>query len=197
MSSLTDSLFLIIALTINLSATENLFKNEIWEGSSAAKVKIFVYESLTCPHCADFHEKIYPLLKKDFIDTGLVQIYFKSFPLDLAGLNASKIVHCLNADSRLSFLHNLYKTQKKWVKGSTIDEINNNLEVSLNQFGINYLDQKKCFENKEIEDFILNGRIDAANKYKINSTPTLIINEKKFEKSLEYKNIKKAIEKLI
>ena len=117
--------------------------------------------------------------------------------MDLAGLNASKIVHCLKVDSRLNFLHNLYETQKQWLKGSTIKDINNNLEKSVKKFGINYLDQKKCIENKEIEDFILNGRIDATNKYKINSTPTLIINEKKFEKSLEYKNLKKAIEKLI
>lgn len=190
-------IFFVILPIINSNAIENLSKNEIWEGSINAKVKIFVYESLTCPHCADFHKKIYPLLKKDFIDTGLVQIFFKSFPLDLAGLNASKIVHCLNGDNRLTFLHNLYETQKQWVKGSTIKDINNNLNESLKKFGINYLDQKKCIENKEIEDFILNGRIDATNKYKINSTPTLIINEKKFEKSLEYKNLKKVIEKLI
>ncbi len=187
----------IIFPIINSFSSENSLKNEIWDGDNSAKISIFVYESLTCPHCADFHKKIYPLIKKDFIDKGLVKIYFKNFPLDLAGLNAAKVVHCLKSEKRLSFLNNLYETQKQWTKGTTIEDINNNLERSVNKFGINNLDQKKCFENKEIEDFILNGRINAANKYKINSTPTLIINEKKFDKSLEYKNIKKAIEKLI
>ncbi len=59
------------------------------------------------------------------------------------------------------------------------------------------VDFKKCIENKEIEDFILNDRIDGVKKYKVNATPTIIINDKKFEKSLNYKNLKKALEKLI
>ena len=63
----------------------------IYEGNIDSKVNILVYESLTCSHCAEFHKEIYPKLKKDFIDTGLVKIEFRSFPLDLAALNASKI----------------------------------------------------------------------------------------------------------
>ena len=193
-------LFFIILIFFNFNganANENNSIYEIFEGDNSAKIKIFVYESLTCPHCADFHEKIYPSLKKDFIDTGLVQIFFKSFPLDLAGLNAAKISHCINYDKRSLFLHYLFKNQKQWLRGSTIEEININLKNTLEEFGLNYVDQEKCLENKKIEDFILNERIKAANKYEINSTPTLIINEKRFDKSLNYKNIKKAIEKLI
>ena len=59
------------------------------------------------------------------------------------------------------------------------------------------LDFEKCINNKEIEDFVLNDRIDAVKKYKISSTPTIIINDEKFEKTLNYKNLKKALEKLI
>jgi protein-disulfide isomerase len=59
------------------------------------------------------------------------------------------------------------------------------------------VDFEKCIENKEIEDFILNDRIDGVKKYKVNATPTIIINDEKFEKSLNYKNLKKALEKLI
>ena len=68
----------------------------LYEGNVDAKVKIIVYESLTCGHCADFHKEVYPKLKKDFIDNGLVKIEFRSFPLDLAALNASKLAHCKN-----------------------------------------------------------------------------------------------------
>ena len=57
--------------------------------------------------------------------------------------------------------------------------------------------KEKCIENKEIEDFVLNDRIEGAKNFKINATPTIIINDKKFEKTLNFKNLKKAIEKLI
>ena len=70
--------------------------NSIVEGKKGSKVNIIVYESLTCSHCANFHKKVYPALKTDYIDKGLVRIEFKSFPLDLAALNASKIAHCKN-----------------------------------------------------------------------------------------------------
>ena len=185
---------------ISLSLSfENNSNHEIREGNADAKIKIYVYESLTCPHCAIFHKNIYPKLKKDFIDKGLVQVFFKNFPLDLAGLNAAKITHCLDKNTdRLAFLHLLFEHQNDWVKGNTIDEINNNLEKTLiNDFGLKNFDFEKCLNLREVEDFILNNRIEAVNKYKINSTPTLVINEKKFDKSLDYKNLKKTLEKMI
>ena len=77
-------------------AIENNKLKDITEGNENAKIEILVYESLTCSHCATFHNKVYPDLKKNFIDKGLVKIEFKSFPLDIAALNASKIAHCKN-----------------------------------------------------------------------------------------------------
>ena len=190
-------IFFFLFFSLEANATADYNKYEIKEGNENAKVKIFVFESLTCPHCADFHKNIYPSLKTDFIDKGLVQIYFKNFPLDLAGLNAAKITHCLDNDKRLIFLHQLYKTQNIWTKGETIEDINNNLKKTLDNFEIKEIDFQKCINDKEIEDLILNERIEASKKYKIQSTPTVVINEKKFDKPLKYKNLKKAIEKLI
>ena len=63
----------------------------IIDGNSDAKIKLVVFESLTCSHCANFHKNIYPELKKDFIDNGLISIEYKNFPLDIAAFNASKI----------------------------------------------------------------------------------------------------------
>ena len=165
------------------------------EGNVDAKISILVYESLTCGHCADFHKKIYPKLKKNFIDSGLVKIEFRSFPLDLAALNASKIAHCKN-DGKSDLLHFLYENQKKWVQGETIEDINKHLKnIVLKNKG--ELDFESCLINKDIEDHVLNDRIEAVKKYKLNSTPTIIINNEKFDKALDYKNLKKAIEKLI
>ena len=169
--------------------------NPIYEGNPDAKIQLIVYESLTCSHCADFHKNVYPDLKENFIDKGLVKIEFKNFPLDIAALNASKIAHCKN-DGKSDILHFLYYTQNTWIKGQTIDEINLNLKTIINgkNFGIDF---SKCINNKRIEDHILEDRIESIKKFEINSTPTLIINNKKFDKPLTYKNLKKAIEKLI
>ena len=183
-----------IFFTKSFTSESDQLKN-ITEGNENAKIEILVYESLTCPHCAEFHKKVYPDLKKNFIDKGLVKIEFKNFPLDIAGLNASKIAHCKN-DGKSEILHFLFYNQNTWTKGQTIDEINFNLEEIINKekFGIDFT---KCINNKKIEDHILEGRIEAVKKFEINSTPTLIINNKKFDKPLTYKNLKKAIEKLI
>lgn len=164
-------------------------------GNVDAKITIIAFESLTCSHCANFHKDVYPQLKKEYLDTGLAKIEFRHFPLDIAAFNASKVSQCKN-DGDLSMLNSLFANQQKWVKGSSVEEANENLEKFLESEGFS-VDFKKCIKNKEIEEFVLNDRIDGVKKFKVNSTPTIIINDKKFEKSLNYKNLKKALEKLI
>ena len=188
-------LFFISASCANLSA-ENLVKR-IYEGKENSKITILVYESLTCSHCATFHTDVYPELKKNFIDKGHVKLEYRNFPLDLAAFNAAKIAHC---DSNIvrgqEILHFLYTNQSKWVKGNTIEELNTNLKKILNSqnFGIEF---KECINDKKIEDFVLEDRIEGVKKYNVSATPTLIINEEKFEKPLTYKNLEKTLEKLL
>ena len=167
----------------------------IYEGNKDAKITIITYESLTCGHCADFHKDIYPQLKKEFIDTGLVKIEFRHFPLDMAALNASKIAQC-NNDGKSDLLHFLFSNQKKWVIGETVENANENLKKLLKDENI-LIDFEECTNNKNIEDHVLNDRIEGVKKFKVNATPTIIINNKKFDKTLNYKNLKKFIEKLI
>ena len=189
---------ILIFLIIFLSTISNIYAEDIkriMEGNKDAKITIITYESLTCSHCADFHKNVYPELKKEYIDTDLVKIEFRHFPLDIQAFNASKVSQCRN-DGQSKILHSLFANQQKWVKGSTIEEANENLQKFLDIEGFN-IDLEKCTNNKEIEDFVLNDRIDGVKKFKINATPTVIINNEKFEKPLNFKNLKKAIEKLI
>jgi len=175
--------------------TLNAEIKRIISGKENAKITIIAYESLTCSHCANFHKNVYPQLKKDYIDTGLAKIEFRHFPLDIASFNASKIAQC-NQGQSLKILESLYSNQQAWVKGNTAEEINNNLKKFLEKegFKINF---ENCINNKKIEDFVLNDRIEGAKNFKVNATPTIIINNQKFEKSLNYKNLKKTLEKLI
>ena len=182
---------LFLGLTSNISAEIK----RIVSGNKNAKIIIIAYESLTCSHCADFHKNVYPLLKKEYIDTGLAKIEFRHFPLDIAAFNASKISQC-KQDQSLEILKSLYSNQQAWVKGNTVEELNGNLKRFIKKEGFK-VDFEKCIINKEIEDFVLNDRVEGTKNFKINATPTIIINNEKFEKSLNYKNLKKSLEKLI
>tara|TARA_B100000953_G_scaffold297389_1_gene292128 strand:- start:605 stop:1180 length:576 start_codon:yes stop_codon:yes gene_type:complete len=185
----------IILFLVCFPANSEVKIRPITEGNVDAKIKLIVYESLTCGHCAKFHKDVYPELKEKYIDTGLAVIEFKSFPLDLAALNASKVAHCKN-DGKSEILHFLFNNQSKWTKGDTVEEFNTNLKELLDgqKFGIDF---NKCIDNKKIEDYVLEDRIEGVKKFKINATPTIIINDKKFDKPLTFKNLKKFLEKLI
>ena len=185
----------ILILIFNFITCASAETKRIISGNENAKITIITYESLTCSHCANFHNNIYPQLKKEYIDTGLAKIEFRHFPLDIAAFNASKIAQCKD-DQGLKILESLYANQQAWIKGNTVKKINENLKKFLDQKGFS-IDFNKCLNDKEIEDFILNDRIEGAKDFKVNSTPTIIINDKKFDKSLSYKNLKKYLEKLI
>ena len=188
-------ILIFLILVFGLISNVNAEIKRIISGNENAEITIIAYESLTCSHCADFHKEVYPQLKREYIDTGLAKIEFRHFPLDIAALNASKISQCKDGQN-LEILESLYSNQQAWVKGKTIEEINNNLKKFIEKEGFK-IDFDKCINNKEIEDFILNDRIEGAKKFEINATPTIIINNKKFEKSLNYKNLKKLLEKMI
>lgn len=190
-----NKIFLILVLFFGSINISNAEVNRIVAGNKDAKITIIAYESLTCSHCADFHKDIYPQLKKDFIDTGLAKIEFRHFPLDVAAFNASKISQCKSNES-LKILNSLYSNQQEWVRGNTVEEINENLKNFIKNQGFE-ISFEKCINNKEIEDYVLNDRIEGVKKFKVNATPTIIINDEKFEKTLNYKNLKKSLEKLI
>ena len=171
--------------------------NFVTLGNDEAKVKIKIFSSLTCPHCANFHKNIVPKIKKEYINNGMVQLIFIDFPLDHAALNASKLINCISSDKQNEFLDIVYEKQNEWTTASNIKEINENLKKLFNELGINISNFDKCLNNEDIENRILNVRIEAQKKYSINATPTIIINEEKFKGELSFKNIKKIIDKII
>jgi protein-disulfide isomerase len=165
-------------------------------GSSEAKVTIKVFSSLTCPHCANFHANIYEQLKEEYIDKDLVRFEHHPFPLDLAALNAEVVVRCQdNNKKKFELLTEIYSKQTTWAVGSDINKINELIKkVGLN-FGLSNKKMEACLKNEKVQDEILEQRIEAQKKYKIESTPTIIINEKKYSGKIDYKQFKKAIDK--
>ncbi len=190
--------FIIVFLfnSSNVSPSEN--KNLISIGSDDAKVTVKVFSSLTCPHCANFHTKIFDKLKEEFIDTNSVRFEHHGFPLDLAALNAEKVLRCVeNKEKRLDLLSKLYEQQDSWASGPDINSINTKLIKIANAYSLNNDKSNNCLKSEELEDEILEERISGNKKYSIKSTPTVFINEKKYEGEHNYKDFKKAIKKFL
>ena len=165
-------------------------------GSPDAKVTVKVFSSLTCPHCATFHTSIFNKLKKEYIDEGLVRFEHHAFPLDLAALNAEVVVRCqTNNETKFKLLEEIYNKQTFWAVGSDINKINDLIKKVGSDFDLTEEKMNACLENSDVQDEILNERIEAQKKYKIESTPTIFVNEKKYSGKVDYKKFKKIIEK--
>jgi len=188
--------FLKTVLVIFLFFTVQAESKILSTGSPDAKVTVKVFSSLTCPHCANFHEVIFDKLKDEYIEKGLVRFEHHSFPLDLAALNAELVVRCqTNNDTRFKLLGEIYKKQTFWAIGSDINKINNLIKKVGLDFDLTENKIDECLKNSDAQDEILNQRIEAQKKYKIEATPTIFINEKKYSGKVNYKSFKKVIEK--
>ena len=168
------------------------------KNSAKSIVLIKVFSSLTCPHCADFHGAVYEKLEKEYMVIGRVKFEHHAFPLDLAALNAEKILQCgSDTQTNMKFLTELYKNQNKWAAGSDIKIINGSIKKIGMDFNLTEDQMNKCLVDKNLEEKILNMRIEAQKNYKVKSTPTIYLNEKKYEKKRDYKSFKEEIDKLL
>ena len=135
-------------------------------------------------------------MKKDFIDEGLVKFEHHPFPFDLAALNAEIILRChVDNNKRFELLGKIYEKQSVWAVGSDINKINDSIKKIGSQVGLRGGEMDKCLENEKFQDEILNQRIEARKKYKIEATPTVFINDKEYTGKLEYLKFRKEIEK--
>ena len=165
-------------------------------GEQNAKVNVKVFSSLTCPHCASFHIKIFNKLKEEYIDNNKVYYEHLSFPLDLAALNAEKIIKCAsNKDIAFKLLDSIYRNQNKWAVGEDINKINNSLINLSVKFDLKREELNECLKDENLQDQILSQRIEAQRNYKISSTPTIFINDKEYDGKHDFKSFKKQIDK--
>ena len=190
--------FLIILSLSTLNSNALEIDKKVYAGNKDAKVTVKVFSSLTCPYCADFHKKVFIKLKKEFIDSNYVRFEHHSFPLDLAALNAEKILRCVtDHKKRIALLDEIYEKQEEWASGNDINNINSKLSKIAKKYDLNDDRIKNCLVNENLENEILEIRINGSKKYSIQSTPTIFINEKKYDGKHDYNLFKKEIEKLL
>ena len=190
--------FLTISFLSNVNSNALGIDKKVYAGNKDAKVTVKVFSSLTCPYCADFHKNVFIKLKKEFIDSNYVRFEHHSFPLDLAALNAEKILRCVtDHKKRIALLDEIYEKQEEWASGNDINNINSKLSKIAKKYDLNDDRIKNCLVNENLENEILEIRINGSKKYSIQSTPTIFINEKKYDGKHDYNLFKKEIEKLL
>ena len=163
-------------------------------GDKSAKIKIIEFASLTCGHCARFHNEVMPILKEKYIDKGLIHFTYKDFPLDKFALKASMIARCAGNEKFFKFLDVFYKKQKDWTR--TKDPFKSLLKIA--KFGgLKDEELKVCIGNKSIEDGILKERLNSSKKYDIKATPTIYLNGEKYNGDLTIEAIESKINSML
>jgi len=178
----------------NFNKIESKTEEEIFLGNVDAKIIIIEYASMTCIHCSNFHKEIFPKIKEKYIDTKKIKYIFRDFPLDKQALFGSVLAKCAPKEKYYDFVKLVLSTQKKWVSNDDafIDKLKNIGKLA----GLSENKINSCFNDEKLIDSIIKIRSVAEEKYKINSTPSFIINEKKYS-AMPYENFEKIIENLI
>ena len=162
-------------------------------GKDDAPVTIVEYASMTCPHCAHFHETTYPELKKRYIDTGKVRFIFREFPLDPLAAGASMLARCADKEKFYPLIETLFQQQTKWAVEKPIPQ----LMAIAKQAGIGEQTFNSCLSDQKMLDAIQAEQKRATDKFGVNSTPTLFINGKKQIGGMSIDDLAKVIDPLL
>lgn len=163
-------------------------------GNKEAPIKMLEFASLTCGHCAKFHNEVLPVIKEKYILTGKIYFTYKDFPLDKFALKASIISRCSGNDNYFKFLDVFYKKQSSWTR--TKDPFKSLLKIA-KIGGIKDEEIKVCVGNKSIEDGLLKDRLNSSKKYDITATPTLYFNGKKYKGDLTLEALELKINSIL
>ena len=194
------SLFFILFFCIPFTNLETNQSNNIVNqlGNNSAKYTLVEYASMSCVHCANFHNNEFPKIKRDFIGTGKIKFVYKDFPLDKPAMFASMVTNCFTGEQYYEILSSLYRNQEAWVTksnntGTFYNAIHNVLKVN----GVSLKKILECVDdkseiNKKTWNSIIATRLEGQ-KIGVNSTPSFFLNGKKIEEAFNYGLLKQLI----
>ncbi len=163
-------------------------------GSADAKVTIVEYASMTCGHCANFHNNVFPELKKNYIDTGKVRFVMREFPLDNLAAAGSMLARCAGGDKTYPMIEMLFAKQSDWVvRENPVPK----LFALAKQAGFTQESFDKCLTDDKLLSQIENARKRASEAFGVSSTPTFFINGKRLEGAPTIAEFDKALEPLL
>jgi protein-disulfide isomerase len=176
-----------------LAATNPLLPDLVY-GPADAKVTIIEYASTTCSHCARFHNDVFPELKTKYVDTGKVRFIFRNFVLNPLDMAASMLSFCGPAERRGAFVEFLFKQQERWAFTNTPLDA---LLTAARQAGFTQESFNACLQRKDLYDALTAVKDKAADGFKVNSTPTLIINGQVHRGALTMPELDRILQPLI
>jgi protein-disulfide isomerase len=164
-------------------------------GPAKAPITIVEYSSLTCPHCADFEENVFPMLRSKYIDSGKMRFVSREFPLDLKAAAASMVARCIaNGDAPKYFdaLTLFFKEQ-----GPLVDRTIDTLNAIGSRFGMNQQAVEGCIKDQTLLDKLTADQRSAIDELKVDATPTFFINGERFKGSMAFEDLEKKLEPLL
>ena len=164
--------------------------DDIAMGAPDAPVTVFEYYSLSCPHCAHFHEDILPLVKAAYIDTGKVRWVMRDYPLNGPALQAALLAHCVGGDGFWGMLDILFRSQRTWL----VEDALSPLAALASAAGIDQARFNQCIGDRHRSDQIMSSRREAADNFQINAVPTFLIGKEKISGAREFEVMRQLID---
>jgi len=177
----------------SLPSVQNMIAERVL-GNDKAPVEVIEYASLTCPHCASFHNGPWPTLKKEYLDTGRIKLIYRDFPTDQLAVAASMIAKCAPKNRYFSIIELMFRTQDKWRRSSNPHEALSNIGRLA---GMSQATVEACMNNQAVFDGVMKQRDEGHKIFNIESTPTLIVNGKKVEGDLSLKEFRRIFDQAL
>lgn len=193
MKSAFLSLLLIVSATAASAADLAKYqKGEIYIGKKDAPLEIIEYASMSCSHCADFSNDVFPQVYEEYIKTGKARFLMRHFILNEPAMNGAKLVECAPKGKRYKFIKVLFKLQEKWAY--TTDS-KKGLKTIANMGGLSDEAFEKCMADEALEKKILDQRMTSEKELKIEGTPTFFVNGEKVGTIAKFDQFKEILDK--
>ena len=183
-------------LPISAATVLEVTEDDFVVGDKNAPVTIIEYASLSCSHCADFHNNTLNDLIKEYVDTGKARIVFRDFPFNYPALLGSMVLRCIPEDVRYDYMNALFQLQPKWVVRENAKSTQELYKI-MQSGGMTKEEFETCTNNVELENTILQALIAAQNEFNIQSTPSFLINGNLVEGNKSIKEFRQIIDKIL
>jgi len=183
-------------LPISANTVLEVTEDDFVVGDKNAPVTIIEYASLSCSHCANFHNNTLEDLIKEYVDTGKARIVFRDFPFNYPALLGSMVLRCIPEDVRYDYMNALFQLQQKWVVRENAKSTQELYKI-MQSGGMTKEEFETCTNNVELENTILQALIAAQNEFNIQSTPSFLINGNLVEGNKSIKEFRQIIDKIL
>jgi len=170
--------------------------NDMVLGDPGAPITMIEYASLTCPHCASFHNDTFPRIKTEYIDTGKVRLIYRDFPTRPVALAifAAMLARCAGRTGFFGFIEVLYRTQGSWLRAN--DPVKALGKIA-RLGGVSQAELDACSNDNDLFQSIRNAQEQANREFGVRSTPTFIINGEKVEGPASYERLKDILDRML